>query len=118
MPLLFSYGTLQQEHVQLSTFGRRLQGHADALVGFEASSFTIEDPKVVAISGKTNHVIVRFTGRTDSRVTGTVFEITDEELASADRYEIAPYERVATTLASGRWAWVYADVRPAPGAPA
>jgi hypothetical protein len=25
MPLLFSYGTLQQENVQLSTFGRLLQ---------------------------------------------------------------------------------------------
>ena len=26
MPLLFSYGTLQQEEVQLSTFGRKLEG--------------------------------------------------------------------------------------------
>ena len=26
MPLLFSYGTLQQEEVQLATFGRRLDG--------------------------------------------------------------------------------------------
>ena len=26
MPLLFSYGTLRQETVQLSTFGRLLQG--------------------------------------------------------------------------------------------
>jgi hypothetical protein len=26
MPLLFSYGTLQQEAVQLSTFGRPLHG--------------------------------------------------------------------------------------------
>ena len=28
MPFLFSYGTLQQEAVQLSTFGRRLDGKA------------------------------------------------------------------------------------------
>ena len=27
---LFSYGTLQQEDVQLATFGRRLEGRADA----------------------------------------------------------------------------------------
>ncbi|MGH9961724.1 MAG: gamma-glutamylcyclotransferase, partial [Pyrinomonadaceae bacterium] len=37
MPLLFSYGTLQQESVQLSTFGRLLQGQGDALLGFEQS---------------------------------------------------------------------------------
>ena len=35
MPLVFSYGTLQEERVQLSTFGRLLQGYSDALIGFE-----------------------------------------------------------------------------------
>jgi hypothetical protein len=29
MPLLFSYGTLQQENVQLATFGRLLYGQKD-----------------------------------------------------------------------------------------
>ena len=37
MPLLFSYGTLQQPAVQLSTFGRLLQGTPDELLGFEQS---------------------------------------------------------------------------------
>ena len=37
MPLLFSYGTLQQENVQLSTFGRLLQGQRDELLEFERS---------------------------------------------------------------------------------
>ncbi len=54
---------------------------------------------------------MRFNGLSDSRVAGTVFEITDEELASADRYEVADYKRVAATLASGRQAWVYVDAR-------
>ena len=111
MPLLFSYGTLQQENVQRSTFGRVIQGHRDELVGFEQSSITIEDPQVVATSGKTDHTIVRFNGRNDSRVTGTVFEITDEELANADRYEVAAYKRVTAMLASGKQAWVYVDAR-------
>ena len=111
MPLLFSYGTLQQDNVQLSTFGRLLQGQADELVGFEQSSITIDDPQVVAISGKSHHVIVKFNGRTESRVAGTVFEITDEELANADRYEVAAYTRVAAMLASGKQAWVYVDAR-------
>jgi hypothetical protein len=114
MPLLFSYGTLQQQDVQLSTFGRTLQGHPDHLVGFEQCVVEIDDPQVVATSGKTHHPIVKYNGRDDSRVPGTVFEITDAELASADRYEVAAYKRVATRLASGRQAWVYVDSRFAP----
>ncbi len=109
MQLLFSYGSLQQERVQMSTFGRLLHGQADEIVGFEQHSITLDDPQVVAISGKSQHVIVKFNGRDDSRVVGTVFEITDEELLRADAYECAPYERVAAMLASGKQAWVYAD---------
>jgi hypothetical protein len=114
MALLFSYGTLQQENVQLSTFGRLLEGYQDELVGFEQSLMEIEDPQVVATSGKTHHPIVRFNGRPDSLVPGTVFEITDAELAMADGYEVAAYKRVAASLKSGKQAWVYVDVRDAP----
>jgi hypothetical protein len=114
MPLLFSYGTLQQEDVQLSTFGRLLQGQKDELLGFEQTLVRIEDTKVVATSGKTHHPIVNFTGRNNSRVSGTVFEITDAELASADRYEVAAYKRVPAMLASGKQAWVYVDAGFAP----
>ena len=113
MPLLFSYGTLQQETVQLSTFGRLLRGQADELVGFEQSVFRIEDPEFVATSGKADHAIVRFTGRNEDRVSGVVFEISDSELARSDEYEPVGYTRVETTLASGIRAWVYADSRPA-----
>jgi hypothetical protein len=114
--MLFSYGTLQQAEVQRSTFGRLLAGTPDELVGFACSLVKIEDPAVVATSGKTHHPIVRHTGDPADRVAGTVFEISDEELANADRYEVAAYVRVAATLASGRQAWVYVDARFAPGA--
>jgi hypothetical protein len=115
MPLLFSYGTLQQEHVQLSTFGRRLHGERDELPGFEPSLVRIEDPQVVALSGKTHHANAAFTGKHDSRVRGTVFEITDAELAAADVYEqLAAYTRVSATLASGKQAWVYVEARSVP----
>jgi gamma-glutamylcyclotransferase (GGCT)/AIG2-like uncharacterized protein YtfP len=107
MPLLFSYGTLQLEAVQLSTFGRLLQGAPDELVGFAQSAIAIHDAHVVAVSGKSEHVIVSSNGRTDSRVAGTVFEVTEGELAKADEYEVADYKRIATRLASGRNAWVY-----------
>lgn len=111
MPHLFSYGTLQQERVQIATFGRRLQGKSDSLVGFEQSLVEIEDPDVVATSGMTHHPIVKFTGNSGDRVAGTVFEITDAELANADTYEVAAYQRIAATLSSGTQAWVYVDAR-------
>ena len=111
MPLLFSYGTLQQDNVQLSTFGRLLKGQPDQLVGFEQSLLIIDDPQVVATSGKTHHAIVKFNGRDDSRVSGTVFDITDADLVKADQYEVAEYTRIAVTLASGKQAWVYVDAR-------
>jgi gamma-glutamylcyclotransferase (GGCT)/AIG2-like uncharacterized protein YtfP len=108
MPLLFSYGTLQLESVQLSTFGRRLAGWRDDLVGYERSTVVIDDPQVAATLGKTHHDNVDFTGNDASRVSGMVFEIADGELASVDAYEAAfSYTRVAATLASGAEAWVY-----------
>lgn len=114
MPLLFSYGTLQQESVQLSTFGRSLAGRRDELVEFEQSMVQIEDPAVIATSGKTHHPIVKFNGDAQNRVTGTVFQITDAELAYADAYEVAAYKRVLAKLASGDQVWVYVDARFAP----
>jgi gamma-glutamylcyclotransferase (GGCT)/AIG2-like uncharacterized protein YtfP len=116
MPLVFSYGTLQQESVQLATFGRLLHGQPDDLPGFAESLVRIEDPQVVATSGRTHHANVTFNGRNDSRVSGTVFEITDAELAAADLYEqLAAYKRMAAMLGSGKQAWVYVDARSAPG---
>lgn len=111
MPLLFSYGTLQRADVQLATFGRLLIGQPDELVGFEEGVFEILDPDFVATSGKARHAIVTFNGRENSRVKGTAFELNESELAASDEYEPAGYRRIATTLASGREAWVYADDR-------
>ena len=105
MPLLFSYGTLQQESVQLSTFGRRLIGRQDELPGFAQSSVKI---------GETHQKNVTFNGNDGSLVPGMAFQITDAELASVDAYEAAfSYRRVVVTLASGRQAWVYVYERSA-----
>lgn len=112
--LVFSYGTLQLESVQLATFGRTLAGTADELPGFAQSMVKIEDPEVVATSGKTHHPIVAFTGRDADTVAGTVFRITPAELRNADTYEVAAYKRIAVALRSGVRAWVYVDARYAP----
>ena len=114
--LVFSYGTLQLEAVQLSTFGRKLVGTPDELPGFAQSMMKIEDPQVVATSGKTHHPIVAFTGRESDTVAGTVFQITPQELQNADHYEVAAYKRIAVILRSGARAWVYVDARYAPPA--
>jgi gamma-glutamyl AIG2-like cyclotransferase len=117
VPLLFSYGTLREATVQLSTFGRLLRGEPDELVGFEQSVLRIDDPPFVATNGKADHAIVRFNGRNDSRVPGIVFELSESELARADGYEPAGYKRISAELASGREAWVYASPPAAPVVP-
>jgi hypothetical protein len=108
MPRLFSYGTLQQEEVQLATFGRKLVGEKDLLIGYEPSLVPITDPELAARLKKTHHDNAANTGDDWSNVQGTAFEVTDAELAMADTFE-APfsYKRVAVTLASGNDAWVY-----------
>jgi hypothetical protein len=108
MPRLFSYGSLQQEEVQLSTFGRKLDGQKDLLVGYEPSLVKIADPEVAARLKKTHHDNVQKTEDDWSNVQGTVFEITDAELAKADAFEAEfNYRRVNVGLASGNDAWVY-----------
>jgi hypothetical protein len=114
VPLLFSYGTLQQDDVQLATFGRLLCGRPDVLPGYERSLVAIEDPGVVATSGKSHHPIIRRSGNAGDRIDGTVYEITDAELTSADTYEDTAYRRDEVTLDSGTKAWVYVDARQAP----
>jgi gamma-glutamylcyclotransferase (GGCT)/AIG2-like uncharacterized protein YtfP len=104
--LLFSYGTLQQESVQIAQFGRRLEGRADALAGWKQEMVEITDPDVLAKSGKRFHPIV-MPGAPGDQVPGMVFEISAEELAAADAYEVADYKRKAARLVSGLTAWVY-----------
>src|SRR6185295_6493071 len=81
---LFSYGTLQLEAVQLSTFGRLLPGESDALPGFELAPLEIEDEAVIALSGKSVHTIARFTGRAADVILGVVFRLTPEDIQHAD----------------------------------
>ncbi|POA97972.1 UDP-N-acetylmuramate--alanine ligase [Chromobacterium sinusclupearum] len=107
MPKLFSYGTLQQDNVQLATFGHLLRGRPAQLVGFKLDSLEIRDAEVVRASGKTHHPIVRLSENPQDCVAGSVFDISDEELELADRYEVDDYQRVEALLDTGERAWVY-----------
>lgn len=108
---LFSYGTLQLEAVQLSTFNRKLDGRADHLPGYRQEMVEITDPQVVATSGKSHHPIVIRTGNPQDKIAGMVFFVTPDELIRADSYEVADYRRESVILASGLTAWVYVDAR-------
>ena len=108
---LFSYGTLQSEAVQLDTFGRRLEGKPDVLLGHCLRMILIEDQDFVASSGTADHRDIQFTGAAADFVEGTVFRVTKQELEQSDAYEPDGYERVAVQLKSGISAWVYLNIR-------
>jgi gamma-glutamyl AIG2-like cyclotransferase len=109
--VLFSYGTLQLEAVQMATFGRQLTGTSDSLRGFELVLLKIEDETVVAISGKAYHTMAKFTGHASDVVDGIVFAVTPDEIEKADKYEVPAVKRVAVVLQSGLRAWAYVDAR-------
>lgn len=92
---LFSYGTLQDHEVQISTFGRSLKGERDVLPEYRQIIFG-------------PYLNVQFTGHHSDGVEGTRFEVTSAELAEADIYEAtADYKRIQVQLKSGTFAWVY-----------
>src|SRR5215510_8744357 len=109
MENLFTYGTLQLEEVQLSTFGRKLEGKRDALAGYRLVMIKIQDEDFVVKSGTADHRNLQFTGNASDLVEGIVFALTMEELEQSDAYEPEGYERVLVQCRSGATAWVYVD---------
>ena len=107
---LFSYGTLRTESVQLDTFGRRLEGKPDTLVGYSLKMIRIEDQDFVALSGTAHHRNLQYTGLTSDSIEGIVFRVTKKELEQADAYEPDGYKRVLVELSSGTKAWVYINI--------
>lgn len=108
MHLLFSYGTLQLPAVQQAVFGAVTPGEADAVIGHRLGEVVISDPQVIELSGKAVHPVLMPDDAPDAEVPGTVFTLTDAQLAAADDYEVEAYRRVRMPLRSGRQAWVYA----------
>jgi gamma-glutamylcyclotransferase (GGCT)/AIG2-like uncharacterized protein YtfP len=104
---LFSYGTLQLPEVQQATYGRLLDGVADALNGFRLVPLAITNPDVVELSGAPVHMIACRTADGGERIPGIVYRITPEELAATDDYEGDAYARIEVQLESGGAAFVY-----------
>lgn len=107
MEKLFSYGTLQLEQVQLDTFDRLLEGEPAKLTGYIVGEVEITDAAVLKSSGQRFHPALIKTGQTTDIVTGTIFSITEQELANADSYEVDDYVRVEELFSTGSNAWVY-----------
>lgn len=94
---LFSYGTLQEEQVQLALYNRKLIGFAAVLKGYQLAS--------KKIAGK--YPILIKTENAADAIEGMVFEISNKELLKTDSYEGIHYTRVKEILPSGVKAWCY-----------
>src|SRR5512134_2160010 len=98
MQLLFSYGTLQLESVQLSTFSRRLAGVADRLPGYRLTRVPIVDPQRAKVHGTSHYANAVPAETLTEEVSGTLLEINDEELDLVDGYErLDGYSRIRVT---------------------
>lgn len=107
MELLFSYGTLRLEQVQLATFGRTLNFKPDALVSYRVVSVQIHDQDFIAKNGAGPQRSLEYSGLSSDIVEGVALELTKDELELADGYEPAEYKRNLVQLKSGVSAWVY-----------
>lgn len=110
MHRLFSYGTLQNPRVQAELWGGAVPSSTATLPGYAVEDLEISDPAVVELSGSDRHPsLVR---RIENSVDGVVMELDEEQMAAADRYELADYVRRDVRLADGTHCWAYVPARP------
>ncbi len=96
---LFTYGTLQEEEIQLNLFKRKLKGDREVLEGFLLSKNRVYG-RYPTISRTNNSMDI---------VEGMAYEVTPSELKKGDTYEGEGYERYKVVLASGKTAWAYME---------
>lgn len=99
MEKIFSYGTLQEDSVQVATFGRALIGTKDKLTGYILAPST---------KSRLQQACLKYTGEASDIVEGTLFELSSTELCKADDYSVVDdCIRVKENVISGKRAWVY-----------
>nr|WP_297706934.1 gamma-glutamylcyclotransferase family protein [uncultured Eudoraea sp.] len=101
---LFTYGTLQEENIQLTVFSRTLSGFSDTLIGYKLS-----DEKVVGV-----YPVMQSSNEPADFVNGRVFMCSKKEILEVDKYEGPAYKRVKVVLNSGKSAWAYISSTPQP----
>lgn len=94
---LFAYGTIQHKSVQLSLLGVLLEAQrTDALPDHKLAKVFADDDYYPAALPEQG-----------SSIPGTVYQVSDEQLAILDDYEGSSYVRRSFQLASGYIALVY-----------
>ncbi len=96
MQKLFAYGTLNEAGLQKEVFGRVIKGAPDLLETHSTVPLEIEGVTYLGLVPKEG-----------SSVAGYVIELSDDDIAAADRHETEAYRRVTVRLASGADAWTY-----------
>lgn len=102
MEYLFSYGTLQEESIQIEIFGRKIPFENDELPGYIISS-----KKAYG-----RYPLLEKAIDDNECVSGICLHVTETDLLEADLYEGEEYERIKTSLKSGKKAWVYVGKQP------
>ena len=100
MPVINRFADFQND---LVAFRHDLHRHPELLYEVHRTA-----GKVAERLKRTHHDNVKATGDDWSTVQGTVFDVTDEEIARADAFEAQyNYKRIHVPLASGKEAWCY-----------
>ena len=102
MQKLFTYGTLQNDDIQETIFGRQLQGTPEILIGYVIKEIQIEEE-----FGIVHYPIIMETNNPEDTINGIVYEITSIDLRQADLYEGLHYKRVEVHLQSNEMVWAY-----------
>jgi gamma-glutamylcyclotransferase (GGCT)/AIG2-like uncharacterized protein YtfP len=90
---LFSYGTLQEDHIQLMLFGEVLQTQVDSIEGYVTLNDYFGYPRIVEFER--------------GIVYGKVLEIDEVDFPIVDRYESKAYEKKVVETSKGRQVYVY-----------
>ena len=80
------------------------------LKGYRISPIEITDKAFLDKGGDQYQNIIIHSDNPHDKVEGTVFELSEDELLAADKYEPFNYKRVLIVLESGKSAWIYAAV--------
>ena len=102
MEKLFAYGSLKEEEVQETVFGRILEGVPETL-----QQFVVKEIKIEEEYGIESYAIISATQNQEDSISGILYETSFRELELADTYEGKHYKRIEVLLKSNQKAWVY-----------
>lgn len=102
MEKLFAYGSLKEEEVQETIFGRILEGVPETLLGYVVNELKIEEEY-----GIETYTIISATHKKEDSISGILYDTSLRELQLADTYEGKHYKRIEVQLESNQEAWVY-----------